>query len=156
MNDLIPTLWKVIKKNWYIPAIIVAGIALMLYSGKENEASESVAINMEQEYINQTEQKLAEILNAIPGAGKCRVAITLSSGSGKEYVREEGKVLVITDKEGNQAPVLEREYMPQIAGVAIFSEGATNIRVQNSIIRSVSSVLGIGTNRVYVLEYKED
>lgn len=156
MNELMRNTLFALKKHWYIPLAVLIGIAIMLYQEKQDVSSVAVIENSEDEYVEKTERKVNEILSSIPGTGECFSKITLSSGSGKEYVREDGKVLIITDKDGNQTPVLARENSPKIAGVTVFSEGAQNITVRNNIIRAVSSVLGIGTNKIYVLSLDKE
>ena len=68
-----------------------------------------------------------------------------------EYVREEGEVLVIRDKNGNESPVMIREGAPEIAGITIVSEGAGSASVRNDIIEAVSTLLGIGSNKICVV-----
>ena len=46
---------------------------------------------------------------------------------------------------------MSHENAPEIAGVTVASEGAGSLQVRNDIIESVSTVLGIGTNKICVI-----
>lgn len=150
MNDLVKQVMQEIKKNWYIPLVIISGVLVMLFGADRREVIAADA-SVDSNYVSETEQRIAEMLRGIEGVGECRVTITLSSGGKKEYVREEGSVLVITDKDGNQSAVVSRENAPEIAGVTIATRGAGSTVVRNNIIESVSTVLGIGTNKICVV-----
>ncbi len=151
MNELIKKLIPDLKKYWFIPVMILAGIFLMIRQADQPKVIEVSAISEDDRFIDETEKQIKEMLKGIDGAGECLVTITLSSGGRKEYVREDGSVLIITDKEGNQSAVIAREKAPEIAGVTIASKGAGSLRVRNDIIESVSTVLGIGTNKICVV-----
>ncbi len=151
MNDLINKILPEVKKYWYLPVMALLGIVLLTQQFNQPEAVAVDTVDMDQQYINDTENQIKEMLKSVEGAGECRVTITLASGGKKEYVREDGNVLVITDREGNEVAVVSRESVPEIAGVTVATAGAGSVTVQNEIIKSVSTVLGIGTNKICVV-----
>ncbi|MBQ8894246.1 MAG: hypothetical protein IJ043_07550 [Clostridia bacterium] len=151
MNDLIKKWIPEVKKYWYIPFMLLIGILFMTFRSPEEEVVPAAAGVSDQQYVEETESRVAEMLKSVDGAGECEVTITLASGGKKEYVRQEGSVLVITDKEGNESAVVSRENVPEIAGVTVASKGAGSVAVRNSIIEAVSTVLGIGTNKICVV-----
>lgn len=141
-----------IKNYWYIPAMILAGLLLMMRPLKPEVAEVSSSVEMEeQEYLADLENRVVEMLRHVEGAGECRVTILLSSNGAYEYVREDGNVLVVRDEKGNESPVLLREGAPEIAGVTVASSGAGSAKVQNDIIKAVSTLLGIGSNKICVV-----
>lgn len=151
MNELMKKWLPEVKKYWYIPVMVILGVVLMARNPEQTDAVPVSAVNSDQQFIEETENRVIEMLKNVEGAGTCRVTITLSSGGKKEYVREDGAVLVITDKDGNESAVVARENAPEIAGVTIASKGAGSVTVCNDIIESVSTVLGIGTNKICVV-----
>lgn len=151
MNELIKKWVPEVKKYWFVPVMILLGVLLMTRQLDQPEAVAVSAVDSDRQFISETESRVAEMLKSIVGAGECRVTITLSSSGKKEYVREDGNVLVITDKEGNESAVISRENAPEIAGVTVASKGAGSAAVRNSIIESVSTVLGIGSNKICVV-----
>ena len=141
-----------LKKYWYVPMMILIGILFMVGWDKETEKVSASAAFSDQQYDLETQERLESMLTEIEGAGRCYVTVTLSSGSKKEYVRQEGDVLVVSDKDGNESPVVSKEKAPEIAGVTVACKGAGKTEVRNRIIRAVSTVLGIGTNKICVVE----
>ena len=151
MNDLIKNIAGEIKRRWYLPMMILLGIVMMLLPIQKADVPTSSDLYKNDTYITEMEMRVKEMLKDVAGAGECVVTITLASGGKKEYVREDGKVLVITDNEGNQSAVVSKENMPEIGGVTIASKGADQLNVRNNIIHSVSTLLGIGTNKICVI-----
>lgn len=151
MNELMRHLIEELKRVWYIPAVICVGIVLMIV---QTEPKEDVAVDSTvqvDQYIYQMESCVREMLKSIDGAGDCSVTITVSDHGRTEYVRENGEVLVVTDEQGNQSAVIANESVPAIAGVTISSSGSGSVSIRENIIKAVSTLLGIGTNKVCVV-----
>ena len=151
MNELIKKWAPEVKKYWFIPVMILLGVFLMTQKLSQPEAVTVSNDQSKDQFIIETESRVEEMLKNVEGAGNCRVTITLASSGRKEYVREDGNVLVVTDKDGNESVVISKESAPEIAGVMVASKGAGSLAVRNSIIESVSTVLGIGTNKICVV-----
>jgi hypothetical protein len=156
MNELKIKVFKYFKEAWYVPVMIILGVILMVAPIFPQKATVTSAATAEEIYLQEIQQRVESMVMKIDGAGECSVTVTLGSGIGKEYVRENGNVLVITDTDGNQVPVVSREMMPEIAGVTVVCGAQPNVTVQNDIVRSISTLLGIGTNKVCVLFYGEE
>ena len=156
MNDWIKRILPEVRKIWFVPVMVLLGIVLMVYQNNSREAVPVSTVLTDDQFVADTENRIEQMLKNIDGAGDCKVTITLASGSKKEYVREAGNVLVITDNQGNQSAVVAKEVAPEIAGVTVLSIGAKNIEVQKDIIQSVSTLLGIGSNKVCVILLGEE
>ena len=156
MNDLIQNWISKLKNIWFIPAMILVGVVLMVYQADQKTSVPAVLVSQDQQYILDTQERINQMLLSIDGAYPCDVTITLASGVKKEYVREAGKVLVITDDQGNQSAVVSKEIAPEIAGVTVLCRGAGNITLERNIIESISTVLGIGSNKVCVIFSERD
>ena len=121
------------------------------------------------------ERRLESILRTVDGVGNVRVMVTLAAGSHRVYaeniVRSESSVsetdsaggrreqsdvsgqqttLTIT-RDGNQEPVLIREYEPIVEGVIISAQGAGDVRVREELGVAARVVLGIEAHQVQVL-----
>jgi stage III sporulation protein AG len=136
--------------------MILVGIALIVYKADQKESIPVSASTTDMNYIDETEARIEQMLLKINGCEDCNVTITLSSGVKKEYVREEGNVLVVTDDKGNQSAVVSKEIAPEIAGVTVFYKGESSLNVERDIIQSVSTVLGIGSNKICVIISERD
>jgi stage III sporulation protein AG len=63
----------------------------------------------------------------------------------------DGKLLVQRDRDGSEYALVTKELMPEICGVVVACKGADEVSVKNSVIQAVSTVLGVGTNKVCVI-----
>lgn len=143
------------------------------------EAQSTVAQDNSQ--IEIMEQKLAEKISStieqMRGVGKVKVLVTLSSGLKKEYAKDESitkRDSKVTDKQGsvqettettendklvipsNALPVVVMEESPQIAGVLIIAQGATDPQIREEIFTAVKTLLNIETIKINVSPMKED
>ena len=118
-------------------------------------------------YLSSLEKRVESIVSEISGAGECKVMINISSGCESVYVKEnkksydnseqnnksesEDSVITMKDSDGNEFALVTKEIMPEISGVIVACKGANDIYVKNSVIQAVSTVLGVGTNKVCVI-----
>jgi stage III sporulation protein AG len=121
------------------------------------------------------ERRLESILRTVDGVGHVRVMITLAAGSHRVYaenvVRSESSIsevdsaggrrdqsdisgqhtmLTIT-REGNQEPVLIRQYEPIVEGVIISAQGAGDGQIRAELRAAAQTVLGVEAHKVQVL-----
>jgi stage III sporulation protein AG len=124
------------------------------------------------------QRELAGILSKIRGAGQVQVAITMEGSGRREYatnrkettkdsqqddsggkktsietVVETQKVLVKGDGMREEA-LLERELTARVQGVLIVASGAGDDAVSEKLARSAATFLGVGQNRIVVMEGK--
>ncbi len=142
------------KRYWFLPVMVLVGILMVMGAKNPPRTAETVESFSDQQYITDLELRVENMLSGIEGVGRCKVTLILSSGMQKEYVREEGTVLVIKDKSGNEEPVISGERYPEISGVTVLCDQAENTKIRTEIIRSVSTLLDVGTNKIYVISGK--
>lgn len=125
---------------------------------KKNKDSEKTYVS----YSNETEEKLADIISKVEGAGKTKVFLTIEES--EEYVyaqnissdrkdnaqQNEDKEYVIVDGSGGKSGLLVKTVNPKIRGVAIVCEGGDDPAVQQRIYSCVSASLGISTARISI------
>ena len=119
------------------------------------------------------ESKLQASLLQMEGAGKVDVSVTLSTGLKSEYAKNENTTSRITkssDKNGGvqetkevtenntvvmpagtTAPVMVMEDRPEVAGVLITSEGASDPKVREEIHTAVQTLLSIPSAKIKVV-----
>lgn len=121
---------------------------------------------------------LEAILAQVEGAGRVEVTVSLESGPKKEVaVNAEKSTRTIEEKDSNggtrvtteinekgqmvlsrsgssasESPVVLWEERPKIAGVLVVAEGAGNSVVRYELTKAVSTALGIGHNRISVMQ----
>lgn len=158
------------KKTKIIVAIGLIGLVLILassfFDGKEeNDRSDDYKCIDYEDYAENLELKLTDIINSIDGAGECKVMITLENSAENVYATDvETKTdnnssnqkdkYVFYDSSNGESPVLIKEYLPKVQGVTVLCNGGDNIAVKEKIIQCVTSLFNIPTNRVSVSKIK--
>jgi stage III sporulation protein AG len=121
-------------------------------------------------------KKLCEMLRQVEGAGKVEVSVRLSGSTKEEYAvntttgkkttqerDQTGGTRVITEDSssgqlvmnrsgsGGEQPVVEREAAPQVAGVLVVAEGASEAKVKAKLFEATRVSLGIEPQKIMVL-----
>lgn len=136
MNNLFAGMFKKLKSIKHIEiilALLIAVIILLVYfssSGSEKtQKTITTSTTSASIYTQEIEEKLANILSKINGAGDVSVMIMLA----------------------NQTE-LETTKLPDISSVIIVSSGAKDVKVKLELIKAVESLLNLNTKSIEVLE----
>lgn len=169
------------KKQWVIFIAGLAGILLIAFaklpSGEVRQVSAQpeVAEPTAQSYEQQLEERLETILASIAGVGRVRVMVTLESGYGYEYAKEnktnsdhladirdeenqktqekstlEESYVMVEGKGGGKSPLITKELEPMVKGVVIVCEGGSNPVTVTSIIDTVRVAVNISSAQISV------
>ena len=149
----------------YAVIVLLLGILLMLIPGKSEE--EKLAAMIPQEAMqNQStvEERLAEILAEVAGAGAVKVMLTEAQGEQTVYQTdttysqtEHGtdtrtQTILTTDSGRNQEGLIHQRNPPKYQGAIVLAQGAENPAVKLAIVEAVSNVTGLGADRISVLK----
>lgn len=74
-----------------------------------------------------------------------------SAGGGQGGSREQS-ITVVSDSGYGQRPVTVKEIFPTFRGAVVLCEGADNIHVRCAVVEAVSTLCGIGSDKVAVLK----
>ncbi|RNC29265.1 MAG: hypothetical protein AWM53_00618 [Candidatus Dichloromethanomonas elyunquensis] len=117
------------------------------------------------------EEKISTSLESIKGVGKTKVLVTYTSGLRKEFAKNEStskKSSKETDKDGgtretvedtittnivisgNTNPLIVVEQRPQVDGVLIIAQGASDPKIKEQIFEAVKTLLNIPPAKVSV------
>ena len=113
----------------------------------------------------QIEKELKDVLSKVRGVGECEVMVTVEETT--EYVYAENLTkstdnngdrtsdryeneIVITDNDGKKEALVRKIIKPQICGVVIVCEGGGDIKVNERVLKAVSTVLGISSSKICV------
>ncbi len=174
-EDVIKKIKEVLLADKKITVIVILGICgILLISfsefGKKKNEETVTAVSQENEtdntdYTAELEKKLTDIISSIENAGEVKVMLTLKGSKENVYAVNENikndensnnysNTYVIIDnkntKEGIKIKILE----PEVQGVAVVCSGGDIPYVREQIINAVTTVLGIGTNKVSVSKMK--
>jgi stage III sporulation protein AG len=120
--------------------------------------------------------KLCEMLRQVEGAGKVEVSVRLSGSTREEYAvntttgkkttqerdqtggtrvttedTSSGQLVMNRSGSGSEQPVVERETAPQVAGVLVVAEGASEAKVKAKLFEATRVSLGIEPQKIMVL-----
>lgn len=134
------------------------------------------------DYARAVERQVAEALLQMHGVGRVHVAVTIESGTETVFAqnltterrvsasaagRETGEdativderttaqpVLVRSDQNRQEQPIIVLERSPVIQGVVVVTDAAADSRMRYEITRAVMTLLGLPAHRVYVLSQR--
>ncbi len=126
------------------------------------------------------EKKLETLLSKVEGAGKVEVMVTYvsgkelvpaydikkaendtqekDSGGGTRSIKQddsENKVVYKESQGGIREPVILKELQPEVKGVVIVADGASDLVVREGLCRAVQVLLDVEVHRIQVLERKK-
>lgn len=125
------------------------------------------------------EDKLAQVLSKVKGAGNVTVSVTFEGGARQEHAKnktKETKVVeekdtaggvrttteskqseqfLISKENGADKPVTVMETRPIVKGVLVVADGAADSSVKADLIRAVETGLGIASYKITVLPQRK-
>lgn len=157
--------WKrVLGKYQYALLVIALGALLMLLpsGGGKTEGTESgTEVQTDCFDLEAFEEKLADTLSQIAGAGKVRVTLTVDSGSRRVLAQDReqdrdggGSVSTVTVGRGSgtQEVVPLQTLAPEFRGALVVCPGGGDARVRLMLTQAVSALTGLGTDRISICE----
>lgn len=143
--------------------IVLLGIVLMCIPfGKKETAEEVQTATAEVMEEKDLEKALSAILSQIKGAGKVEVLLTEATGAetvyqsdtntGSDTVRQD--TVIISGADRTEYGLVRQRNPPGYLGAIVVCQGADNATVKLEIIQAVSSVTGLGFDRITVLKMK--
>ncbi len=121
------------------------------------------------EYIDALEEKLRQILANVKGVGSVEVMITLKDGgerivekdaassesqSDDSSAKTNSETSVMVKDDSSNSPYISKVLEPEIEGVLISCEGASNPEVVVKITEAVQALFDVPAHKIVVLEQK--
>ncbi len=169
MNDHLKTLLGKLKNGKMLFILGIIGILLISLSSfsskeKKGEIKENAKFNTD-EYSENLEKKVKNIVSKITGSRDVSVLITLEGGvrytygqdskettenkENEETLESEQKYIFITDADGNEKALSLYETYPLIRGVTVVFKG--NASYTQKIEEALSTALGITSKRISII-----
>lgn len=156
--------WEKLGKYRYTVLILLLGVALMLvpFERKSEPAAKTAALSTGEEDL---EARLGALLRNVDGAGAVSVLLTLETGPLQRYQEDaqsksgsDGtqlqKQTVLVTAGGEESPIPVQTTYPTYKGAVVVCEGADRASVKLDIIRAVSSLTGLGSDKITVIKMK--
>ncbi len=166
-----------LKKFWkryrYVALVILAGaFILLLPTGSggsgETEGTKRPAAAETGRTLEQTEERMQQILSRIEGVGQLELMLTVESGTANtlaedteltysgaaaapdDYSRRSETVIVSGD--GGDEPVVTGTAAPVYRGALVVCEGGNDAAVRLAVIQAVSALTGLSSDRISVIQ----
>lgn len=151
-------------KYKYVLIILLAGLILLLLpSGSRTKAEPAAAQPLAAQTQTQTqtiqteEQRLAQLLRQISGAGQVQVLLSYRCSAERELATDDsGQPTIISAGGGAQAAVELRTVSPQYLGAVVVCDGADAPQVQLAVTQAVAQFTGLSTDCISVLKKQPD
>lgn len=161
------TMEKLLKNKYVLLLLAIGLILLLLSSGKsDDKIKPNVSSLTETGFsVEELEDRIADALSKIEGAGKVRVVLTVKSSTeqvvaenqesvqrmnGEDNESESSVQAVIIDAGDGESPVTLKYIYPEFQGALVIAQGAGDATVRLALTGAMSSLTGIGTDRITV------
>lgn len=124
----------------------------------------------------QLENDVARILKQVSGVGRVKVDVTLKTASRKVWERQSrntkrvaqqqgemdseesssDELVLAKTREGTDTPILKEELAPEVQGVLVVAEGATDSRIKQLLTQTVMTILDLPAHRVMIIAGKDE
>lgn len=157
--------WKLLDRYKYVLLAIALGVILLLWpSGEREEPIPGGGMAAAESFdLAALEEKLAQTLSRVEGAGKVTVTLTLknemeqvlasnrsTSVTERGSSVEEETVLVSSGSGQGQTAVRLTQRWPTFQGALVVCEGGDDAEIRLLMTQAVSSLTGIGSDRITV------
>ena len=157
-------------RKYRIPLLVfLLGVVLALVPGrtKKAEAQQLTTETADTVFdLSAVQKQMEALLSAIDGAGRVRLMLTLSSGERVVYQTDSRTVTasgsttqetetVFRQSDGSEKePTVQSVVYPQYQGALVICDGAERASVRLAVIQAVSSLTGLGSNKIAVVKMK--
>ncbi len=156
-------------RKYRIPLLVfLLGVVLVLAPGtKKTQTQQTPEQTADTAFdLSATQQQLESLLSAIDGAGRVRLMLTLSSGERIIYQTDSRTVTasgsttqetetVFRQPGGSEKePAVQSVVYPQYQGALVICDGAERASVRLAVTQAVSSLTGLGSNKIAVVKMK--
>lgn len=151
--------------------VLLAGV-LLLASGGHGTKEETVSSDPSAEPasfdLDAFEQTLCDKLAAVDGVGRVELMLSLEQSGEAVYAVNtrqttgmdssesyESDLTILSDGSYGEKPVTVKNLLPTFRGAVVLCDGADNAQVRLAVTQAVSTVCGIGTDKVTVLKMSD-
>lgn len=158
--------WRSWLRQYKLVLILaVVGLVLVAWPTQRSATSGPDTQGQEAEEesfsVEELEQRLAQAISRIQGAGDATVLLSLDQGVervlAEDRVEEQGEkessqeqTTVICDGEDGEEVVLLTQYYPSFRGALVVCPGGDDPQVQLAITQAVSALTGLGSDRITI------
>lgn len=144
------------KRSKYLILFLFCGMILMLLPNTNASARKETITTekIESFSLEKEEERLEEILSSIDGVGKCKVLLSVHTGSESILAQDNGETVIVSNGSAESTVTVQTHY-PVIQGAIIVSGGCDDPHVRYDILSSVMSYTGLGTDKISICPIEE-
>lgn len=144
------------KKVKYLVLFFLCGVMLMLLPDAGNAASaDGVQAEADTVFsVENEEARLEKVLGSIQGVGKCKVLLSVRTGTETILAEDEGETVVVS-KNGSQSTVTVQTKYPDFQGAVIVASGCGDANVRYDILSAVMAYTGLGADKITICPIEE-
>ena len=150
----------VLKKYRAVLAVLLAGVLLLTsgHSGNtEQVQTASADTTVSQSFdLNDFQQELQARLAAISGAGRVELMLSLDQTEESVYAVNTRQTSGSDSRSRESDVSVVKRVLPVFRGAVVLCDGADDASVRLSVTQAVSTVCGIGADKVTVLKMQSD
>ena len=142
--------------KWRVAIIgigFVLGAALLLFGGGD-KAAEETKPDTAAEYRAELEAGLESLCRKMTG-GDVEIFVSLEGGFSYTYALDSRGGVVTVGSGSSERALVEDTFMPRISGVGVVCSGAVGSVTENNLAELISSALGIGKNKIFIIGSKK-
>lgn len=154
------------KKYKYAILILMIGLLFMIIPEKKSKEISNSPVLETAAIQTPLEDRLANILCQVEGAGNVKVVLTISAGEKTQFQENEDnshsengqsirkETVLITDSNHNETGLVKQILPAVYQGAIVVCQGADDPSVRLEIVDAVSKLTGLGANCISVLKMK--
>lgn len=161
-------------KMKYPILVLLLGLALLALPTREEKPAEPAAPPEDSGDgdVAAIEARMERILEEIEGAGRVRVMLQYAAGEKSIYqtdseqevrtgeeekeTRTSVQTVLASKESGHDSPVVVQMIYPTFRGALVVSEGAGDSAVKLNLVNAVSSLTGLGADKITVIKMKSE
>lgn len=156
---------QAVKKYRYPLLVLLIGVILMLIPTGKKQQTQQVPAPEPTVPVTDLQEELQNILAQVQGAGKVRVLLSVSKGETTVYQTDSDvsggengvcrvDTVIITGTDRGQSGLIQHIDPPLYLGALVVCQGADSPSVRLAITNAVSSITGLGADKITVLKMK--
>lgn len=157
---------KWLGKYKLVLVLVLAGVVLLAWPAQRaksgnTDQGETEVVEEEVFSLEELEERLAQAISRIQGAGDSTVLLSLDQGvervlatdtleeQGEDSRKQEQITVVYSGKDGEEV-ALVTQYYPSFRGALVVCPGGDDPQVQLAITQAVSALTGLGSDRITI------
>ena len=155
----------IFRKYRAVGLVLLAGLLLLLLptgksSGQERQTSDDTQLYS----LEETEQRMAQLLGKMSGVGRVQVMLTLKTGptlqlaQDMDLEQEEGSLrqpVTVNRGSGWQEALVTRQDYPVYQGAVVVCQGAGSSAVRLAVTEAVAALTGLSTEKITVVQWEQ-